>query len=123
MDIVIKIKELAVKKNVSLAEIERSTGLSSGSITKWNKSSPSIDKIEKVANYFGVTVDYLIGMNNAPKWAKKEDVLDLKDFLDVNDSNMAYGGERLTEEDKERVKQVLTGLFWKLNKEEKNKND
>lgn len=63
MTIIDRIKELAAEQRISLAELERRTGLSSGSITKWGKSSPSIDKLQKVADYFGVTTDFLIGRN------------------------------------------------------------
>lgn len=56
-----RIKELANLKEVSLAEIERQAGLSSGSITKWDKSSPSVEKLDSVAKYLNVSVDYLLG--------------------------------------------------------------
>lgn len=64
MNVLEKIKELAAQHKISLAELERRTGISSGSITKWGKSSPSIDKIEKIARFFGVSTDYLIGMED-----------------------------------------------------------
>lgn len=35
--------------------------------------------------------------------------------------NMAYGGETLTEQEKQRVKDVLTGLFWEFRKRGKEK--
>lgn len=60
MTILDKIRELANLRQVSLAEIERKAGLSSGSITKWDKSSPSAEKLEKVAEYLGVSMDYLL---------------------------------------------------------------
>lgn len=60
MTILDKIRELANLKQVSLAEIERKSGLSSGSITKWDKSSPSAEKLEQVAEYLGVSMDYLL---------------------------------------------------------------
>lgn len=60
MSILDKIRELANLKQVSLAEIERQSGLSSGSITKWDKSSPSAEKLEQVAEYLGVSMDYLL---------------------------------------------------------------
>lgn len=59
MNVLLKIKELAARKKMSLAELERQAGLSSGSITKWGKSSPSLDKLEKVANILNVSLDYL----------------------------------------------------------------
>ena len=51
------IKDLAVKKKISVAERERTLGFGNGSISKWNKQSPSVDKLNKVADYFDVSVD------------------------------------------------------------------
>ena len=30
-------------------------------IVRWDKSSPTTDKLQKVADYFGVSIDYLLG--------------------------------------------------------------
>ena len=47
-------------KNISVAKLERETGLSNGTVGKWKKTSPTIDNVVKVADFFGVTVDDLI---------------------------------------------------------------
>ncbi|MDH6364656.1 transcriptional regulator with XRE-family HTH domain [Enterococcus sp. PF1-24] len=67
MSVLTRIKDLAHERNISLAELERRTGLSSGSITKWGKSSPSVDKLEKIANFFDVSLDYLYGRDVSVK--------------------------------------------------------
>ena len=54
------IRRLCSKKPVSIAKLERETGISNGTISKWGTSSPSIDNVQKVAEYFGVTVDQLL---------------------------------------------------------------
>lgn len=55
-----RINELARKKGVSISTIEKTLGLSNGIIGKWKKQSPSCDKLKLVADYFNVSVDYLI---------------------------------------------------------------
>ena len=55
------IRGLCVKSNITLAELERELGFSAASLWKWEKSPPSITKVEMVAKYFEVSVDYLIG--------------------------------------------------------------
>ena len=47
--------------SMTRAELERKIGLSAGSIRNWSKSIPSGDKLKKVADYFDVTTDYLLG--------------------------------------------------------------
>lgn len=48
-------------RNVSIYALEKAIGASKGSIIKWEKSKPSIDAIVKIADYFNVSVDYLMG--------------------------------------------------------------
>ena len=54
------IRRLCSEKPVSIAKLERETGIGNGTINRWDKVSPSIDNVQKVANYFGVSVDALI---------------------------------------------------------------
>lgn len=63
------VKELASKKNISVAQLERTLDLSNGSISKWNNSNPNSEPLLKVANYFGVSTDYLLGRTDNPKMA------------------------------------------------------
>lgn len=56
-----RIRELANDRNLSLAEIERRLKLSNGIISTWKNSKPSQDKIELIADFFNVSVDYLLG--------------------------------------------------------------
>ena len=62
--IVEKIRELCENKNTSLAQLEKELDFGNGTIRRWNENLPSVDKVIKVANYFGVTVDFLTGMDN-----------------------------------------------------------
>lgn len=54
------VKKLCNENKISIYRVEKDLGFSNGSICKWNTSNPSIDKIQKVANYFEVTVDSLL---------------------------------------------------------------
>lgn len=64
--IYLRIKELASDKNISLAEIERKLNLSNGIISTWKKGKASQDKISKIADYFNVSTDYLLGRTDNP---------------------------------------------------------
>lgn len=56
-----KVKELAKEKNMTIAELERKLNFSQGSISRWIKQSPSSERLQKVADYFEVSTDYLLG--------------------------------------------------------------
>ena len=55
-----KILELAEKNNISVSCLEKTLGFGNGTIKKWGESSPSVDKLKKVADYFGVSIEYFL---------------------------------------------------------------
>lgn len=54
------IKTLCQQQGFSVAALERTIGVSNGQIRRWATSTPSLDKIVKVADFFNVSVDVLI---------------------------------------------------------------
>lgn len=50
----------AAKKGISIRKIEQELEFSNGSISKWNDSVPSVDKIQKVAKFLGITMENLL---------------------------------------------------------------
>ncbi|EEO3664217.1 helix-turn-helix transcriptional regulator [Listeria monocytogenes] len=61
MDIYERIKKLAEINGYTIKELEKELGLSPNTLYKWKKQSPSIDRASKVASFFGVSIDFLIG--------------------------------------------------------------
>lgn len=60
-----KIDALCRKNNISRTILEERAGISNGALGKWEKSpyGPTITTLKKVADYFGVPVDYLLADN------------------------------------------------------------
>ena len=54
------ISRLCKEKGVSIARLERETGIGNGTISRWGTSSPTVENARKVAEYLGTTVDALI---------------------------------------------------------------
>lgn len=55
-----RIKKLVIDNNISIAELERIIGISNGRIKRWESSIPGIDKVNLIAKYFDVSLDYLV---------------------------------------------------------------
>ena len=55
-----RVRSLAKSKNISLTVLEEILGFGAGTISKWDKSTPNADKLNAVAKYFGVSMDYLL---------------------------------------------------------------
>ncbi|EYE88308.1 hypothetical protein Q428_08895 [Fervidicella metallireducens AeB] len=60
MSLVERINNAAKNKNMTLASIERELGFGQGTIRKWDKNSPSCDKVLKVANLLQININYLL---------------------------------------------------------------
>ena len=50
-------------KGISISKLEKETGLGNGTVGRWEKSSPSVENVKKVADYFNVSVDYIISQS------------------------------------------------------------
>lgn len=88
------IKMLCKKKGVTVTGTEMELGFSRGSLCKVNSSKPSMEKVQKLADYFNVSVDYLMTGKEEP--TKKDITLTSKDERDI---------EKILEQTK---KQLLT---------------
>lgn len=56
-----RIEYLRKKEGISQGNLEKELGFSNGSISKWKASTPKPERLQKLADYFGVSVDFLIG--------------------------------------------------------------
>ena len=54
---------LLKEQKVSAYRMYKDTGIPEATIGRWRKgtSSPSIDNLQKIANYFNISIDYLLG--------------------------------------------------------------
>ena len=65
MSIYARIKTLCKENHISVNKLEETLEISKGSLCKIDTNKPSSDRLKKIADYFGVTVDYLIGREEA----------------------------------------------------------
>lgn len=112
-----RIRELAKKRGLTLKQVAVKAGLSENAIYRYNQGiEPKLPTLKALAKVLGVSVDYLLGEDDTPEWATEKDTHDLEEFLEQNEGSMTYGGEKLTEEDKEKLKIAMTQIFWRRHK-------
>lgn len=102
MNLVQRIRNLCNSQNLTFAELERILGFSNGQIRRWEKTKPGIDKIQKVADYFDVSVDYLLGRDKDAYAGeeKSEDIL-----------IMHRATENMTEAQRAKALKILETMF------------
>ncbi|MDU0319000.1 MULTISPECIES: helix-turn-helix transcriptional regulator [unclassified Enterococcus] len=122
MDFGTRLKELRKSKKLTQQELGNIVHVSKVSISGYERGerSPDRETLTALADFFGVTTDYLLGRNKTPDWAKKEDVIQLDKILKSN-SGMSYGDDLATEKDREVIDDLIAGYFWSKKQKEKNK--
>ena len=55
-----KIKRIAKDRGISVREVERRCGFAYGTLQRWNRISPAVTNVLKVARVLNVTVDDLM---------------------------------------------------------------
>lgn len=62
MNLYEKVKELAAKKTMSIAEVEKAAGLANGTIGKWRNSSNGVrlESVKAVAKALSVRIEELL---------------------------------------------------------------
>lgn len=99
-----KIKKLANDKGLSLPSLESELGFGNGTILKWDKSTPNADKLAKVADYFHVSVDYLLGREEDLSVLTEKDEKDIAKTMNkikkqlISEQGLMFDGEILDEE-------------------------
>lgn len=58
-----KINKLCKQRNITITELERILQFGNGTIHRWKQVQPSLEKTKNVADFFGVTIDFLISEN------------------------------------------------------------
>jgi len=65
MSVYERIEKLRKTAKISQGKLEKELGFSNGSISKWKSSMPNPERLKKLADYFGVSVDYLMNGEEA----------------------------------------------------------
>lgn len=101
---------------MTISELERKTDLGNGTISRWDTRTPGVDKLNKVANFFDVSTDYLLGRTDKRRYYDLSDkeqndiMIQAEQLLEGLDSKAEtnYYGEPLDDEDKAKLHEAIT---------------
>lgn len=132
-----KFEELLKKNGVTAYRVAKDTGVTTATLTSWKqgKYTPKREKLQKIADYFGVSVDYF---TDEEKRENKYDITP-KDERDIardmenilrklrnnEDGPASYDGEAIPEEDIDLLAGQIELMMRRLkpiNKEKYNPN-
>ncbi len=108
-----RVKKLSEERGESLKTVARKLEFSENAFYKWKKQSPKSEALQKVADYFDVSTDYLLGRTDKKRYYdltekdEKDIQKELEKMINSMNSNSGFAAfdgstmDDLDEEDKE----------------------
>lgn len=113
MSIYKNIQRLAKQNKLSVSELERRLDFSNGQIRRWDEKKPSVDRVQKVAKFFEVSVDSILGESTDKEIEEDKDI-----------RIMQRAAKNMSEEDRKKAIKMFEAVFdnWdEITKENDNK--
>jgi len=73
MNLLTRIQNLCNEHGINVTQLRIRAGIGNGVIGKWGSSTPQVSTLLKIAIYFDVSFDYLLGLSDVRTIATKED--------------------------------------------------
>ena len=100
-----RIRKLCKDRNITIKKMSEDLDIGTSLIRKWKTTtSPSIDKIKTIAEYFDVSIDYLIGRTDIEQPLEK--FIGDKDIISIQRAR-----NRMSDEDRSRMMNSLRATF------------
>ncbi len=99
-----RVKQLSEKKKISIVELEEKLGFSRNSLYSWKRNKPSVEKLQKVADYFHVSTDYLLGRESQGRQN-----IDITPAITNPAITLSFKGRIIPPEEVEMIRRIIEG--------------
>jgi transcriptional regulator with XRE-family HTH domain len=127
-----RLKELRSEKQITQRELANLLRLSPSTIAMYETGQrmPDPEILQRIADFFGVSTDYLLGRTDIPNpyipeeytqkhKVAKRDLMQYEDF--IKQAGIFFMNDEVAEEDKEKLFRDISELFWKAKEMNKKK--
>lgn len=103
-----RLKSLRLESKITQKEISDKLEIGQGTYARYEKGDrkPTGEILNKLANFFNVSTDYLLGNTDNKNSTKFED--DLEESLNTA---RAFSGKPISDHDREVMREILTEMF------------
>ncbi|MCT1226651.1 XRE family transcriptional regulator [Lactococcus lactis] len=125
MTVLDTIKELSERRGKTLRQVTDDLNFSENYLYSLKTKTPNGANLEKLADYFNVSVDYLLGRAEAKPVNEPIDLAEVANSDDdaIFDSILSAGGRPLTDKDKAMIKLVFADRWEELQQKAKDLKD
>lgn len=125
-----RLRNLRISENITGVELGKILNVTKVAISNWEsgKRTPDQETLTKIADYFDVTTDYLLGRTDNKKLTVKDEKSiqkDLKDIINDFKSGQAgpafFNGQELSEKDLEVLEVGMEAILTTLKIQNKEK--
>lgn len=106
-----RLRQVRKEKNMSMDELGKKLNLGISTISQYenSKRKPNVEVLNALADFFNVSVDYLLGRTDDPHRAEKRVIKEKTADLNDKDTIFTYEGRPIPPEDLEYMKRLLRG--------------
>ncbi|TMV47491.1 helix-turn-helix transcriptional regulator [Paenibacillus mesophilus] len=105
-----RIAQLREKRSLTQEELSSKLGISRAALSHYetNRREPDYETLRNIANFFDITLDYLLGRTNDPQTVLDQDIREFVDSLELSDDtimdkfSLTIDGRKLTAEEAKR---------------------
>ena len=106
-----RIKELANKQGLSINALEEKLGYSRNTLYSLKKQKASTERMQEIADYLNVSLDYLLGRTDNPNIANSKEQFFFEgkevNVEELASTAMRFNGKQITEEDKKAIQNII----------------
>lgn len=127
-----RLSELRKEKGMTQEELAKALNITRSALSLYEigKRDPDSATLKKIADFFGVSIDYLLGRTDLPnayipeeyKQKYKVTKRDIKQYEEtIKQLKAIFYNDKVSEEDKEKIFRDITEFFWEAKEKNKQK--
>lgn len=105
-----RVYELCYKQGISINNLEEKLGLGKNSLYGLKKGNPNSKIIQKIADYFHVSTDFLLDRTNISKIANENNKSDIE-IKRLAESAMFFDGKPVSDDEKKAIQGIVEGYL------------
>jgi transcriptional regulator with XRE-family HTH domain len=104
-----RLTSLRKSKKLSQAEMAKILGIHRGTYSNYESGNrhPDYETLQSIADFFGVSTDYLLGRSDDPQKLNYQEISDLREQFITREKPLTWKGKPLSEDQLEYISKLI----------------